>query len=366
VTRNHRAFDAAVHLSVTHPDRAWLTEVREALAYWESLPPTTPTSSVLGGGAVAAAEAAFSRVHADRPTLLLPSATYALRVGLQALGVEPGDEVICAGVDWPAGLAAIVSLAATPVPVAVDPATLTIDPEAARAAHTRRTRVVIACHLHGVCADVPALREHLPGVPVLEDAAQAFGSRLDGRRAGLLGEMAVLSLGPGKQLDAGEGGVLVSDTLERHRRAVAQACHPLRHLLSGLVDASPAPFGIRPHPVAAALALFRLANWDPTPARTAREGTLRALRRTPGVRVLGGDRRRHNARPWVPICLDGDHDQDEDSRPARRGNVRWVRSGAQVLPTMHADDRDNARRLLNLVRLARRVHSGVPAEGGCR
>src|SRR5262249_35110470 len=154
--------------------------------------------------AIAAAEAAFSAMHGARPALLLPAATYAIRVGLQVLGVRPGDEVICAAVDWTAGFSAIASLSARPVPVPVDPATCTLDPAAAARARTRVTRAVIACHLHGICADVPALRRLLPDVGIVEDASQALGSRLDGHLAGTLGDIAVLSLGPGKQIDAGE------------------------------------------------------------------------------------------------------------------------------------------------------------------
>ena len=206
-----------------HPDRGWIATIREALDHWLGSPACSPTSSVLGGGAIAAAEAAFSQLHAGRPALLLPAATYAVRIGLQALGVQPGDEVICAAVDWPAGSAAAASLGARPVPVPVDPATLTLDPHAAARARTSATRAIIACHLHGVCADIPALRRLLPDVGVLEDAAQAFGSRIDGHLAGTLGDVAVLSLGPGKQIDAGEGGVLLCAGASLHERAVAAA-----------------------------------------------------------------------------------------------------------------------------------------------
>ena len=71
--------------------------------------------------------------------------------------------------------------------VAADPHTLTLDPARWRPPGPRRTRAVIACHLHGVCADVPAIRRLLPGVTVIEDVAQALGSRLDGLLAGTHG-----------------------------------------------------------------------------------------------------------------------------------------------------------------------------------
>src|SRR5262249_5830126 len=161
-------------------------------------------------------EVAFSRLHDGRPALLLPSATYALRVALQALGVRTGDEVICPVIDWLAAFAAITSLGATPVLAAVAPQTITSDPLAAARAPTSPTRAVIACHLHGICADILPLRRHLPGIGICEDASQAFGACLDGRRAGTLGDVAVLSLGPGKHIDAGEGGILLCRTATLH------------------------------------------------------------------------------------------------------------------------------------------------------
>ena len=249
-----------------HPDRAWIETVRSALDRWAATSSGSPTSSILGGGAIAAAEAAFGELHAGL-ALLLPSASYALRVALQAGGVVPGDEVICGAIDWPSGYAAVGSLGATPVPVAADPRTLTLDPAAVAAARTPRTRAVIACHLHGVCADVPAIRRLLPDLTVIEDVAQALGNRMDGLLAGTLGDMAVLSLGPGKPLDAGEGGVLLSDGYARHDRAVAIACHPLRQLLTGLSDPDPAALAIRPHPLTAVLALHQLTGWSPAAAR---------------------------------------------------------------------------------------------------
>jgi hypothetical protein len=328
-----------------HPDRAWIETVRSALDRWTATNPGSPTSSVLGGGAIAAAEAAFSELHAGRPALLLPSASYALRVALQVGGVVPGDEVICGAIDWPSGYAAISSLGATPVPVAADPRTLTLDPAAVVTARTSRTRAIIACHLHGVCADVPAIRRLLPGVTVIEDVAQALGNRLDGLLAGTMGDTAVLSLGPGKQLDAGEGGVLLSDRYANHDRAVASACHPLRQLLTGLPDPDPAALAIRPHPVTAVLALHQLAGWSPAAAQFRYAETARRLSGQPTLRLLADAGRHGMSQPQVPVLL---HSADTSPPPG----VRWSRSGAQVLPGLAAADHQHAHRLLARVRLA--------------
>lgn len=328
-----------------HPDRAWLARARRALDAWEQTPADRPTSSVFGSGAIAAAEAAFSRMHRDRPALLLPSATYALRVGLQVLGVQPGDEVLCPAIDWPSGFAAAVSLGAVPVGVAVDPQTLTLDPVAAAKARTGRTRAVIACHLHGICADVPALRALLPGIAVIEDAAQALGCTLDGGPAGTLGDIAVLSLGPGKHVDAAEGGVLICGDTASYEAAVGIACHPLRQLVTGMAGADPNSLSLRPHPMTAMLALAALAQWSPGPARKAHAATRAALAAAPDLRILGHPSRQESTCARVPVLADA---PDQAPPPG----VWWSRSGAQVLPCVPDDEHAAAARLLARVRLA--------------
>jgi len=334
-----------------HPDAEWILQTRKALDYWSSRCPTSPTSSVLGSGAIAAAEQAFSMLHGGRPALLLPSATYALRVGLQVAGVQPGDEVLCAGIDWPASLAAIRSLGASPVCVVVSPETLTIDPAAAVRARTDKTRALVACHLHGICADIPLLRRAVPGVVIIEDAAQAFRSRLDKRLAGTLGDIAVMSLGPGKHIDAGEGGVLLFADRDTRDAAVAVACHPLRQMLDGVVGSGDDGLVIRPHPMTAVLALYALSKW---PSQTA--GSQRELRRLlaadKAIRPLGDAERHESSQSHIPVLV------PEDSAYPAPAGVRWVQSGAQVLPCISAAERVSASRLLSGVRLAAQEHAG--------
>jgi hypothetical protein len=182
-------------------------------------------------------------------------------------------------------------------------------------------------------------------VTVIEDVAQALGSRLDGLLAGTMGDMAVLSLGPGKPLDAGEGGVLLSDGYASHDRAVAIACHPLRQLLTGLPDPDPAALAIRPHPVTAVLALHQLTGWSPAAARSRYAETARRLSGQPALRLLADAGRHGLSQPQVPVLL---HSADASPPPG----MRWSRSGAQVLPGLAAADRQHARRLLARVRMA--------------
>src|SRR6185312_13713162 len=98
------------------------------------------------------------------------SGTDALRLSFIALGIGPGDEVLVPAFTAVPTAAAVCATGAVPVFVDVDPDTATLDETAARAARTERTRAVIPVHLYGRPAGLPEL-----GVPVVEDAAQAFG-----------------------------------------------------------------------------------------------------------------------------------------------------------------------------------------------
>jgi dTDP-4-amino-4,6-dideoxygalactose transaminase len=148
------------------------------------------------------------------------SGTDALLIALRALGVGDGDEVITTPFTFVASADVIARLRAKPVFVDVDPRTLNISPAAAAEAVTSRTKVVMPVHLYGVPADVPALAEGAPGIPILEDAAQAMGAELAGRKVGSLGAAAAFSFFPSKNLGAfGDGGLVATDDAELAARA---------------------------------------------------------------------------------------------------------------------------------------------------
>ena len=134
--------------------------------------------------------------------------TDAIVLVLDSLGVGPGDEVICPAFTFFASAEAISRVGATPVFCDVDPATLNLDPADAAARVTERTRAVLAVHLFGR----PAAVDELPGfVPVVEDAAQAFGARVGGRRAGAAGIASTFSFFPTKNLfGLGDGGLVAT------------------------------------------------------------------------------------------------------------------------------------------------------------
>ncbi|HWL09717.1 MAG TPA: DegT/DnrJ/EryC1/StrS family aminotransferase [Planctomicrobium sp.] len=145
------------------------------------------------------------------------SGTDALVLGLMALGIGPGDEVITSPYSFFATASCIVRVGARPVFADIDPTTYNLDPDAVEAAITRRTRAIIPVHLYGQCAEMDpiwrmAVKHHLP---VIEDACQAIGSAYHGRKAGVLGTMGCFSFFPTKNLGgAGDGGLITTDDRE--------------------------------------------------------------------------------------------------------------------------------------------------------
>jgi dTDP-4-amino-4,6-dideoxygalactose transaminase len=134
--------------------------------------------------------------------------TDAIVVLLDALGIGPGDEVVCPSFTFYATAEAIARRGATPVFADIDPTTLNLDPEDALARVTPRTKAILAVHLFGRPAPIAALQQ---GTPVLEDAAQAFGAGADGARAGSLGQAATFSFYPTKNLfGVGDGGLIAT------------------------------------------------------------------------------------------------------------------------------------------------------------
>jgi dTDP-4-amino-4,6-dideoxygalactose transaminase len=166
------------------------------------------------GPEVAAFETEFAAFSGTRHAVGVNTGTSALHLALLAAGVGPGDEVITVPFTFVATVAAIQYTGARPVLVDVEPGTLNMDPSRIAAALTPRTRAIVPVHLYGQPADMdPILRiaaEH--GLAVIEDAAQAHGAELCGRRAGSMGTLGCFSFYPGKNLGAaGEGGAVTTD-----------------------------------------------------------------------------------------------------------------------------------------------------------
>jgi hypothetical protein len=312
-------------MPVEHPDVALVTDLIRDFEAWLQERVDDPTSQVTGGGAVRLAENRFGALHANRPSILLPSASYGMRAALRAAGTKPGSRVLIPGVDWGSTLAVVRSLGAVPVPIAVDPATLTLDPASAVNEVDTATSAIVMCHLHGVPADVPALRAATgDAVPIIEDCAQALGSTLDGQAVGTLADFAVFSFGPGKTIDAGEAAMVTCADDSLRDKLIGLTAHPVRQVLAGVASPKLAEFSMRVAPTSAIRLAMALGRWQPEKAR-ARHARLRiAIDGYVGITVLGGDIRRASAAPAVPIWCTAER--------ARALPVTTVASAAMDIP----------------------------------
>jgi perosamine synthetase len=148
--------------------------------------------------------------------------TVAIHLALVALGIGPGDEVIVPTLTYIASVNAIAYTGATPVFVDSLRDSWQLDPEDVRRKITPRTRAIMAVHLYGHPADMPALmtiaRE--AGLFVVEDCAEAFGTRIGGQHVGTFGDIATFSFFGNKTITTGEGGMVVTNDATLADRAV--------------------------------------------------------------------------------------------------------------------------------------------------
>ncbi len=162
------------------------------------------------GAEVAAFEAEFAAYVGARHAIGVANGTDALTLALKALGVGPGDEVVVPSFTFYASAEAIPPTGARPVFCDVDPDTFCVTGDTVRAALTPRTKAVIAVHLFGNVAPIAEIAAL--GVPVVEDAAQAAGSRSPAGRPGALGAISTFSFFPSKNLGAfGDGGAVTTN-----------------------------------------------------------------------------------------------------------------------------------------------------------
>ncbi len=186
-------------------------------------------SNVLGGGryilgpGVDAFEEEFARYCRCANGIALASGTDALTIGLKAVGVKAGDEVLVPAVSAPATAMAVAVMGARPVFVDISLETFNIDPALAAEHRTSRAKAIVPVHLYGMPAPLKEISKL--GVPILEDAAQAHGSEASWGRCGSFGLAAAFSFYPTKNLGTyGDAGMLVtSDT------AVAERARLLRN-----------------------------------------------------------------------------------------------------------------------------------------
>lgn len=171
-------------------------------------------TSFIGGKEVSDFEAAFAAFQRTQRCVGVASGTAALFLALKAVGVSAGDEVITTPHTFIASAEPIEALGAKTVLVDIDPATYNLDPAKIEAAITPRTKAILPVHLYGQIAPMDAIMEiaRKHRLRVIEDAAQAHGAELNGKRAGTWGDAACFSFYPGKNLGAyGDGGAVCTN-----------------------------------------------------------------------------------------------------------------------------------------------------------
>jgi len=208
---------ASIPLFATRPAlaRLWPEIARRQRAVLES-------GRYVLGPEVAAFEEEFAAYIGRRHCIGVANGTDAITIALRALGVGAGDHVVVPGVSFFATAEAVVNAGAVPVFADIDPETLCVTAATAERALTRRTRALLPVHLFGNPAPMRELRElaDAHGLLLVEDAAQAAGAELAGKRAGALADASTFSFYPGKNLGAvGDAGAVLTD----HDRVAAAA-----------------------------------------------------------------------------------------------------------------------------------------------
>ena len=224
----------------------------------EAVVETLRSGWLTSGPRAAELEARFAEYVGASHAISLASGTAAMHLALVGLGIGPGDEVIVPPITWPATANVVVHVGATPVFVDVLDEDLNIDPDAARAALTPRTKAIMPVHLAGAPADLEPLLEL--GVPVIEDAAHAIESVYRGLKIGSISAATAFSLYATKNVAAGEGGILTTND-DRFARAVLDL-RLMRRGDGALYDIEVAGFKANLSDVLAALALVQLAKVD--------------------------------------------------------------------------------------------------------
>jgi perosamine synthetase len=172
-------------------------------------------------------EDAFKEHLGVKYAIATSSATGALHMGMAALGIGPGDEVILADTNWIATASPIVHLGATPVFVDILEDSWCLDPVLVERAITPKTKAIVAVHLYGNLCEMDQLlaigEKH--GIPVIEDAAEAIGSVYHGKRAGSMGKFGAFSFHGTKTITTGEGGIFVTNDADLYEHVLTLSNH---------------------------------------------------------------------------------------------------------------------------------------------
>lgn len=172
------------------------------------------------GPELTAFEHDLAAFHGTADAVAVSSGTAGLHLALLTLGIGPGDEVILPSFTFVAVANVVLQVGATPVFADIDSITLNLAPASVRGAISARTRAILAVHTFGVPADMPALLAiaHEHNLFLIEDACEAIGARHYGQLAGTFGHLSVFGFYPNKQMTTGEGGAILTQSLEHAAR----------------------------------------------------------------------------------------------------------------------------------------------------
>lgn len=205
-------------------------------------------------------EEAFAQYLGVEHAAALNSGTAALHVSLALVGVGPGDEVIVPPLTFFSTVSAVLHQYGVPVFADIDPVSYCLDPVDVERKITSRTKAIIPVHLFGNAVEMDRLlaiaREH--GIAVVEDCAQAHGTRYKGKKVGVLGDIGIFSFFATKHITTGEGGMLVTNNREWGEKARMIRSH-------GLIDRDNhhyLGYNYRMNEIAAAIGLMQLPKLE--------------------------------------------------------------------------------------------------------
>jgi len=279
---------------------------------------------------------AFERAFAARLGVphasAVSSGTAGLHLALRAVGVEEGDEVVTSPFSFVASANAVLFERARPVFADIDPVTLNLDPQAAAAAITERTKALLPVHIFGYPADLPAF-EAL-GLPLVEDACESLGAiHADGTPVGGRGNPSVFGFYANKQMTTGEGGMIaLADPAMKER--IDSERNQGRAPDMGWLDHDRLGFNYRLSDIACAIGIVQLGRLDGMLADRARvAGWYReALAEIEGLTLPCPDRG-GNVRGWFVFVVQLPHGVDRDAT-VRALAARAIQS-KPYLPAIH-------------------------------
>ncbi len=172
-------------------------------------------------------ESLFKDYTGAKYAIATSSCTGALHMGMAALDIGPGDEVILADTNWIATAAPITYLGASPVFVDILPDTWCIDPKKIEAAITKKTKAIIAVHLYGNLCEMDQLLKigEKYNIPVIEDSAEAIGSFWQGTHTGAMGKFGTFSFHGTKMMTTGEGGMFITNNVALYEKVLTLSNH---------------------------------------------------------------------------------------------------------------------------------------------